>query len=274
MPAIVYSPVVVSAVPPSVGSTSGTYGGSSPPSTTPSLHPMNVAGLLEKLSFGPLSNLAIGGDGSGTCDPAKVPALITYANDALVQLFSKFILNERNLVVMMHDVITTYKLTSLRARTVTPTDPLQVQYIIDSPYDPFSDDLIKVLQIFDDAGREIILNDQTVYGSIFTPKYNVLQIPIPVDGQPLYVTYQAKHAVLDPTALGMIVDVPDVLVEALTSYIAHKVLFHMNGQEHSMKAKEHLDKYNAIIAEVQEKDLVNSSSSTNRFPKFYERGFR
>lgn len=250
-------------------------GGPVPPiPVTPTIFPLNVAGVLQKLSYGPLSNLSIGGEGSGTCDVNKVPTLVTYINEGLLHLYSKFVLNERNLIIQMSELITKYILTSDRSRLITPTDPLQFQYIMDSALDPFTDDLLKVLQIFDDAGREIILNDQSVYGSIFTPKFNVLQIPIPVNGLPLYISYQAKHAIITADNLGALIDLPPVLVEALLAFVTHKVFFHMNGQEHSIKAKEHFDKFNGIVEEVLEKDLVNSSTSTNRLPKFYERGFR
>lgn len=266
--------VVISPVPVDLGTTSGTTGGTTSGNTiAPSIFPLNLAGLLQKLSFGPLSNLAIGMDGAGTCDPNKIPALVGHINEGLLHLFSKFVLNERNMIIQMSEVITQYKLTSARARSNPSSDPLQFQYIIDSASDPFTDDLLKVLQVFDDAGREIILNDQSVYGSIFTPQFNVLQIPIPVDGQPLYISYQAKHTILNSTDLNQLVDVPDVLIEALVAYTAHKVFFHMNGQEHSIKAKEHLDKFNMIVAEVLDKDLLNSSISTNRLTKFHERGF-
>lgn len=235
---------------------------------------MTVTEFLQRLSYGPLSNLAIGGSGSGTCDPDKVPSLVNYTNEGLLHLYSRFILNERSLIIQMYDAITRYELSSARSRTVTPTDPLQVQYVMDSELDPFTDDLIKVLQIFDDIGREIKMNDQSVYGSIFTPQFNILQIPIPVDGLPLYLSYQAKHAPLVSTALGDTINLPAVLEEALISYVAHKVFFHMNGQEHSAKSNEHLTKYEGVVAEVLDKDLVNSSTSTDNFSKFYERGFR
>jgi hypothetical protein len=231
--------------------------------------------ILQKLSFGPLSNLSIGQDGGGYCDPTKIPALVGYINDGLTKLHGKFVLNERNLILEQHELITHYKLSKLYARTTGQGgDVNRVLFIKDSSLDPFLDDVIKVLQIFDDAGREIILNDQTVYGSIFTPRPDTLQIPIPVHGQPLYIQYQARHVPVLSTALDAKIDIPDVLFEALIAYTAYKVFFHMNGQEHSAKAQEHLGLYDRIVHEVEENDLVNSSISLNFNPKFHERGFR
>lgn len=231
--------------------------------------------MLQRLSYGPLSNMAIGQDGGGYCHPDKIPQIIGYMNDGLTKLHARFVLNERNLILEMHELITHYKLSKVYARTTgNGGDVNRILFIKDSLIEPFLDDVIKVTQIFDDMGREIVMNDQTLYGSIFTPRPDTLQIPIPVHGLPLYVQYQAKHVPLLSTELTTLIDLPDVLFEALLAYTAYKVFFHMNGQEHSAKAQEHLGVFDRIISEVEDKDLVNSSISMNFNPKFHERGFR
>lgn len=88
----------------------------------------------------------------------------------------------------------------------------------------------------------------------------------------LSLEYQARHAVLDHCDCEEEILLPDVLLRALKAYIASKVFMHMNTQENTAKGQEHYLVYESICAEVVEKDLVSSSSSTTNV-RFQKRGW-
>jgi hypothetical protein len=236
---------------------------------------MNVSQFLERLSYGPLSNLSISNEGDGTIIETKQPALVGYLNEALLHLFTRFDLLEKEIILEQVEGRSRYPLNSAYAVSTAADNPLNPHYIIDTIAIPFTDDLLKILSVWKAGTCDPIrlpLNDDNSDDSLFTPKSDLLQVPKPIAGEPLYLIYQARHPVLSHTDLNTTIDLPVVFEEALLSYVAHKVYFYMNGQEHARKAAEHLATYESICNEVKEYDLVSSSLSfTNA--KFQDRGF-
>lgn len=233
---------------------------------------MKVSELFTRLSYGELSNLAIGGDGSGSIPEASQPKIISYTNDGLLRLYSRFVLKENSIVLNLNEGITNYRLTKRYA--LSNNNPIvgDVQYIIDSEEDPYTEDLIRILQVTNAYGERLVLNDMDDSNSLFTPEPNMLQIPNPVTGAGIGIVYQANHSVLLYDDLDADIEIPITLIKALTSYIAYQVYDHMNGQDNAVKAATYIQLFNGICEEITEKDLVNSSVSTSH-TKFDDRGF-
>jgi hypothetical protein len=243
---------------------------------------MNVTQFLARLSRGPVSNLSMSNEGNGTILAAKIPAVIGHLNEALLKLYARFDLLEKELIIECDETVTSYKLSSKYAVSQAATYPLNKHYIKDAIGTPFTDDLIKVMRVYTTGScgplpLQLPLNDDNQDKSLFTPQHDVLQVPDPVNGVPLYLIYQAMHAPIteDPVADGFgdqEIVIPPILEPGLLSYVAYLIYMNMNGQEHGVKASEHLGAYENLCAEVIDKDLVNSSlSSTNT--KFDDRGF-
>jgi hypothetical protein len=228
---------------------------------------MLVSELFSRLSYGELSNLSMSNEGAGTIVDAKQPKVIGYLNEALLRLHGRFMLKMNDVLITPLADETFYKLDS----TFSVLGAEEFPYIVDTLVKPFTNDVIRVLEVYDVNGVRIPLNDVENLYSVFTPQPTVLQIPYPIEDAPISVLYQAWHPAVtnSPTT---VIDIPLTLEKALTAYIAHLVFSHMNGQENAMKAKEHLNTYESVCVEVEAKDLVStSSSSTNT--KFDQRGF-
>jgi hypothetical protein len=235
---------------------------------------MNVQNLFEDLSRGELSNLSLANDGNGTIQVAAQPKILLYANDALLRLYSRFVLKENVVLVQMHEHITFYHLLQKFAVNYVPltaADDEPIRYIRDLPLTPFEGDVLKVLSVFNFDGTQLPLNDDALQESLFSPQARVLQVPLPVQGKVLSVLYQARHRQLRDN-LEQVIELPDVLSSALTAYVAYKVFSHMGTQDSSVKAQEHLAIYEGICADVVEKDLVSSSISTSN-TRFSNRGW-
>lgn len=228
--------------------------------------------FLARLSRGPLSNLSLSNDGDGTITEARLPGIVDNVNQALLRLYTRFDLLEKEVIIEQRAGLTNYKLSNEYALTVIGEALTPIPHIIDSVSNPFINDLIKVLGVYGEGGVPIPLNDDAAVNSVFTPSFNVLQVPEPIDGVPLYLIYQARHTQLVHTNLDAVIELPDVLEEAALAYAAHKVYFHMNGQEHAAKAAEHLATYKSVCDEISDRDLVNSSVSSIG-AKFHDRGF-
>ena len=232
---------------------------------------MNLTELFRRLSYGELSNLSIGGEGSGSIPEAARPKLVSYLNTALLRVYSKFVLKESSLVIECQEWITNYHLTGKFALTAKPIDGI-TRYIQDHAGDPFQDDVIKVLDVLNQEGERVGLNDNKTVRSVFTPQPNVLQVPQPVQGYVLSVLYQARHVPISYTDMEACIEIPAVLEEALQMFMAHLVFFHMNGQDNGIKAAGYMKNYEISCATITDRDLVNSSVSETS-SKFNERGF-
>jgi hypothetical protein len=237
---------------------------------------MLVSELFKKLSVGELSNLAMSGNGngtpmgSGTILAASQPKLINYANEALLKLYSRFVLKENDVLIVLYDYITFYHL--LPQFSLCYSGPIitgnSVKYILDSPGEQFQDDVIKILTVYNNIGRKLALNDDTDPWSVFTPQAKVLQITSPEHWKMLNVRYQQRHSPLHGD-LDQIIEAPEIIWGALTAYIAYKVFSHMNTAESTAKSQEFEATYEKTCIEIVDGDLVNSSiSQTNtRFHK-------
>jgi len=232
---------------------------------------MNVRELYRLLSYGELSNLAISGEGSGNIIESKRPLIIVHLNKALEALFSRFNLREKTLMIELVDGVTNYRLHPMYAWTNKDVANVDHSYIVDNPDDPFTGDLIKVLSAFNEWG-EIPLNEEHDIRSVFTPQVDILQVTNPIQGRTIALTYQAFHDPVLDDSLTYEIDIPKVLNRAVTAYIAHCVYSGMNTQEAKATAQEHMNMFEGVCLEVEEKNLLGIGSTTS-VTKFERSGF-
>lgn len=233
---------------------------------------MDVNQLYQNLSFGQLSNLSISEEGNGLILDSKKPKIILYANEALLRLHTRYMLRESDVLVELVDHITHYHLLKKFAESQWQTSGQDFLYIKDLMREPFDEDVIRILAIYDSYGQQLPLNDDHALNSCFTPQGNVLQITRPVTGVALSILYQARHPRLSVDNPDQEIFLPDVLHAALTAFIAYKTYSDMNTQEATAKAQEHLGIYEAICDEVAANDLVSTSRSTTN-NCFQQRGW-
>ena len=233
---------------------------------------MQLEELFRRLSFGELSNLSIGSEGSGSIPEESHGKVIQYANEALLRIYSRFLLKSKDLIIEQVRHITNYQLHKQFAES--SGSDVKWPYIKDLPDEPFTEDVIKILAVFDGDGCKLPLNDRENKNSLFTPQPDVLQVPTPKAGIPLGVEYQARHPVLntEDKYLSQELEVPFYLEGALQSFVAHKVFSHMGGGDNLVKSQEHEAAYEKICLEVLDKDLGNTTAHTSH-SKLELRGF-
>jgi hypothetical protein len=234
---------------------------------------MNITDLFASLSYGELSNLAMSVDASGVIRVQDQPKILNAANEALLLLHSKFILSAKDIWIEARKHITYYHFDIRFAESNILNSSENDFYIKDLRGEPFTGDVIKVLNVFDQFEYDLPLNDVEHTRSVFTPQPRMLQIPDPVDFALYNVVYQAKHPTLILSEeLDQEIDLPDVLHSALKAYIAYRVHSNMNTQEATAKAAEHLQNYIGICQNAVEYDLVNTSNHTTNV-KFNRNGW-
>lgn len=236
---------------------------------------MKVPELLMALSVGELSNLAL--SQSNTIDESKIPKIIQSINDALLRLHTKFVLKEKSLIIEMRENMTFYTLKKQFAYSSydinNPPSEWNRPYIMDNKDEPFLEDVIKVLSVFNYDGNKLAINDTENTQSVFTPQATTIQMPFPVAGKMLGVEYQAKHETIPMTGFDDIeVDLPEFLQASLRYFVASEVYSQMNTQENIVKGQEYLMKFEKACQEAIDMDLVTISSSTTNV-RFEKRGW-
>lgn len=224
---------------------------------------MKLEELFRNLSYGELSNLAIGNEGAGYISADDLPKMTLLTNQSVAAIYTRFILCTKELIFQSRDHMAFYYLRPEFARS-NDESKAHCKYIIDSKQEPYTGDIIRVLRVFNEIGRELPLNDNEQYASVYTPQFDCIQLSHPSNEDVFSVHYQANHPKLDDDDLSQDIRLPFFLEEALQAHVAYKVFSNMSGAENSAKAAEHLQRFENICIDVVEKDLVNTSiSNTN-----------
>ena len=231
---------------------------------------MNLSEYLTQLSYKELSNLSLADSGSGSIKFDKIPFVVSCINEALLRLYSKFVLKEGSLILELREWLSEYHLNS---RHTLSSGSMDDKYIIDLEH-PFQDDLIKVLDVFDEHGLRVPLNNASNPRSVFTPRVDVLQVPNPfLYGDILSLNYQARHPLLNYHVNPMQeIELPDNLFGALSAYVAYSVYSTLNTTEATSAAQKYMQMYAALVQETIETDTANSSISQDS-SRFYANGW-
>ena len=227
---------------------------------------MKIIELFNELALGELSNLDIAHE--GVIKEPAIPKVINAANEALLKLYSKFLLSERNLFIQVHKHITNYHLLKRFATSQSGISTEPYLYILDNSNEVFEEDVIRIFDVYLNHTVKLPINDQTNPLSVYTPQYNIIQYPDPKDNEQLTVIYQAKPKLLKEENLNTeLFDVPWFLMDGLKSYIAYKIFTNINTLEATNKAMEHMNRFEVSCAEALTNGLVQTVEPTvcNKF---------
>lgn len=208
---------------------------------------MNLATVLQQLSYGPLSELGIAGTGSGSIPAANVPKLVFHIGQALVALYTRFPLRLRTLELETVDGLYEYALRTPFAQTSSSTE--LNKYIKDSLADPFTGDVLKIVGIQDALGCSLPLNKRGDELSWFTTGYDTVKMDYPTTGVRYRIEYRARHAELplNPATAeaqeAVQILIPPELLPALMAHVAGNVYGSMSMEGALAKSQGHLATY-------------------------------
>lgn len=216
---------------------------------------MKLGEFLENISLGELSNLYIGLEGQVELHPQNRKKLVNYANQGLVALHSRFALLKKEVIIRGLEGVSLYHFDKKYSIAYGKQAPL---YIDDTVCEPFDNDLIKVLGVYNNLGVEFPLNNRDLNGSLYTPSWNSLQIPHAIQGAGYFIIYQAKAKPLEDDDCAEI-NIPPHLEEALAAFVASKVYSHMNGRENKVTSQEFMAVFETKCIEVTTTDQASES---------------
>lgn len=207
--------------------------------------------IFDRLTFGDLSHIALGGAALGQIESKNYPHVINCLNGALTALHKRFLLRTAEITVQQIVGITTYYLR--KARTIsTGTLP---KYILDTVDNPYTEDLFKIESILNASRVPFIINDASISVSkpvydqnsviiqtspIYTPAFDTIFLTPADPVEQFIVQYRANYPrilitdTIDPTAIE--VNISDAYIDALSLSIAARVYTPLTSGDGQMSA--------------------------------------
>ncbi len=151
--------------------------------------------------------------------------IVGYSNLALVALYSRFQLKTEEAIITLE---------TNPARTVYTLDSTDTAVRVNGASMP-DDDVMSIIDAFDESGRHVAINDEKDPFSIYTVSYNQVQIPLVNEGtyisiiyrkNPTLVTYTETNDVTDEK----VVELPLQLLEPMLHYIGYRAHGAVDGK--------------------------------------------
>lgn len=211
---------------------------------------MTLQDVLEQLTFGEFHALTYKDSNSEDISPDHYRKVVAHINLGLKELYKRFWLSSKELVIQLYSHIIDYELDRRFAFTNVTSNEVY-KYILDTAENPFYNDVMEIEQVYDEEGTAMYLNDitrnnvsdHTEY-SLFTPNYKTIKVPtlfaLAYPGSLLEVHYRASHPIIETTACldpsSTEIKIPDGLLEALILYVGSRAQSAIGGVEAQQEA--------------------------------------
>lgn len=252
--------------------------------------------VLQGAEFNSLSIVNEDG-GEARIDVREYNRLINLVNAGISALHKRFELKKNTIRIKTTQGKFKYVLESKNTITNDPADG----FILDTPEDPFMDDLIEITQLNAPNGRDLILNNyrenikhgevatvsiDELRQSIYTLNYRTLRVPVNLRDSEIMVTYKSSGKKIPQIVNGeggvvippeeVVIELPIPYLNAITFYVAHRV-YNSKGAEtigrgifhegNNYKAMYESEINSLSIAGLEEDVMIDDTSG------FYNRGF-
>ena len=234
---------------------------------------MNLQECLDKLARGKLSNTTLQ-EGGHILEKHRAK-VVDHLNEALARLYTILPIKEKNLIVELYEGRTDYPLDSKHSfRKMTEESIFNPYdfYIRDTKEHPFEDDILSVIEVWDDLDRKRPINDPDNPLGVYFPQENLLIVKYAIDLRVLNIIYRAKHSILTPENLETTIELPENLFGALFSYVAYLVHSEMNTQEAVANSQKYLAEYQSITNEIVTHSTITPDKLVSD-SKFIKRGW-
>lgn len=220
---------------------------------------LTVSELMSRLAYGELSNLKMGDLGNGSIRAESVPAVLMQINKALKDIFTRFNLLNREVIINTTTTITHYYLRREFALSNTESEQ-DTLYLDDSAGDPFDGRVAKILAVYDAFGRQLFMNKHNEPLSVFTPEYDCVQITAGHQAEQFFVVYQALHPVvsLSPDS---VICIPPSLENSLVLLTASKIFEGISGPANASRSAILHQQYEASLLMAEIRDTASTSEN-------------
>lgn len=212
---------------------------------------MKLKELFEQLTLGELKQLGIGGyEEYKAIQEKDYPEIVSHVNLGLMNLYTRFPLSEKELVLETRPDQQLYVLSSKYA------EPNEGWYIQGA----YNDDLIRINSAYL-GDTELPINDEYSATGIYLPSYNSIQIPFATGSEEISIIYRAKPEKV-PLDLEYEIPLPEVLTEALLVFIEYRIRKSMGGEQGTVLGQQALQMYEMFCGEIERKNILNNADNS------------
>ncbi len=154
---------------------------------------MVIEDVIHLAKYSELSSIAIKED---------TVAIVAFINLGMIELYKRFALKRETYVINVNAEETLY---DMPANFMYPTSAFK-----------------KVLQGTKLVNEDVPINEELSYHSVFFPAYNQIQIPETLEITELTLLYVPKPVRYSINDLQLDIDLPEVLIDCLLSYLGYK----------------------------------------------------
>jgi hypothetical protein len=226
---------------------------------------MKLSEFYSYLTYGELANLKVGGKDVGGIYPQHADEVTSYIQQGLTDIHTRFQLKYNEVIIDLDESITMYRLTRDYAQTNTGSTQ-SIKYISDSVDNPFTEDVLSIEEVYDELGNELYRNNETKEASVFTPQYNILQVPEPSDETSLSIVYKADHDKLDTSSTdpeNLEINVPTIFIRPLALYVGSLAQSAVGTPEANQIAFSKMQEYTALIVDITLNGVIPRKEWTN-----------
>jgi hypothetical protein len=222
---------------------------------------MLLSEFKDYLRYGELSQVT---HGELFADSTDIARLVSHINLGLIELHKRFPIKTSEVVIQLWEHITEYTIHSSNAESqMAPGDDADDFYVKDSAFYPFMDDILQIIQVFNEDGEEIPLNDENKKYSLFTTSSNKIFHPYPDNDNAITLIYQCIAPKLSAATAtdATEIDIPQQFAEALLNYVSYRTFSAINMN--SPEATNYYAKFEASCALITNFSLTHRSNTTN-----------
>lgn len=186
-------------------------------------------------------------------------SIIKFINIGLIELFSKFNLNNPTEVITLVEGTDEYTLPTNFISTISITT--SGEYFRDN---------FGVITPIQEETFEVPINVQGDFNSVFINSKGILTVPLQVTGQTYTLVYRASPVIVTNQSLNTELEILPQYLEPLMLYVTY-LGFMQNGGGTATDTNLYLSRYKAAVQE-----LINTGSYQSQYTldnKFYNRGF-
>tara|TARA_B110000503_G_C7167123_1_gene422481 strand:- start:219 stop:929 length:711 start_codon:yes stop_codon:yes gene_type:complete len=224
---------------------------------------MKLSYILQNLTYGELKQLGVGGFDNGSVKAENYIEVIGHINLALQNLYTRFPINEKEILLKTDGTKFSYRLHSdfnISANSSTG-------YLLDTTELPFENDILRIEGVYNEIGISLPINDSNSQDSVFIPSYDTIQIPYATLGQKFAVVYRASHKLIQVPVevsnldLDQDVYIPESLLEALLVYVSYRIQKGTGGEAGISLAFATKKHYEALCFELETRNVFNPSGN-------------
>lgn len=209
---------------------------------------MYLSEVINSLSNSEFSQLALGGKSFEDLSEVQLTQYTDHVNMGLMALYKRFNLKQGELEINV-------------------TENVRVYPITDRSF-------LKVEEVFDDMGVELVLNDESNTDSVLTPNTRTIKLPLTLVTTKVKLVGRAAHPKLDPEdVLGLGADVielelPDAYLWALSLFVASRVHNPIGMGQEFNSGNTYYQKYEMECQRLENEGLaVDRVPSNNRLAR-------